>query len=70
MLMLRPIIAKLHALGATSATSVMVVKHDHVPKESRKFLGQPQRPYQKKNWSSVHACFNNARCRALTPSSM
>jgi lipopolysaccharide biosynthesis glycosyltransferase len=46
--------------------SVMVVKHDHVPKESRKFLDQPQTPYQKKNWSSV-MLFNNARCGALTP---
>jgi hypothetical protein len=46
--------------------AVMVVKHDHVPKEDRKFLDQPQTAYQKKNWSSV-ILFNNARCRALTP---
>ncbi len=46
--------------------AVMVVKHDHVPKENRKFLDQPQTPYPKKNWSSV-MLFNNARCRALTP---
>ncbi len=46
--------------------AVMVVKHDHVPKEDKKFLDQPQTPYQKKNWSSV-VLFNNARCRALTP---
>lgn len=46
--------------------AVMVVKHDHVPRESRKFLDQPQSPYAKKNWSSV-MLFNNARCRALTP---
>ena len=46
--------------------AVMVVKHDHVPKESIKFLDQPQSAYQKKNWSSV-MLFNNARCRALTP---
>lgn len=46
--------------------AVMVVKHDHVPKEDRKFLDQPQTPYQKKNWSSV-MLFNNAKCRALTP---
>jgi hypothetical protein len=46
--------------------AVMVVKHDHVPKESVKFLGQPQSKYEKKNWSSV-MLFNNARCRALTP---
>ena len=46
--------------------AVMVVKHDHVPKESTKFLGEPQTPYQKKNWSSM-MLFNNSRCRALTP---
>ena len=46
--------------------AVMVVKHDHVPRESVKFLGEPQSTYEKKNWSSV-MLFNNARCRALTP---
>ncbi len=46
--------------------AVMVVKHDHVPRESVKFLGEPQSKYEKKNWSSV-MLFNNARCRALTP---
>ena len=46
--------------------AVMVVKHSHVPKESVKFLGEPQTKYEKKNWSSV-MLFNNARCRALTP---
>ena len=58
-------IAKLHALR-DERYAVMVVKHDHVPKESRKFLDQPQTPYQKKNWTSV-MLFNNARCKALTP---
>ncbi len=46
--------------------AVMVVKHDHVPKESVKFLGQLQSKYEKKNWSSV-MLFNNAQCRALEP---
>lgn len=46
--------------------AVMAVKHDHVPKETVKFLGEPQSQYQKKNWSSV-MLFNNERCRALTP---
>ena len=46
--------------------AVMVVKHHHVPKESVKFLGEPQSKYEKKNWSSV-ILFNNARCRALSP---
>ncbi len=46
--------------------AVMVVKHDHVPRETVKFLGEPQSRYEKKNWSSV-MLFNNARCHALTP---
>jgi lipopolysaccharide biosynthesis glycosyltransferase len=46
--------------------AVMVVKHEHVPRETTKFLGEPQSRYEKKNWSSV-MLFNNARCRALTP---
>lgn len=46
--------------------AVMVVKHQHVPRETVKFLGEPQSKYEKKNWSSV-MLFNNARCRALTP---
>jgi lipopolysaccharide biosynthesis glycosyltransferase len=46
--------------------AVMVVKHVHVPKQTVKFLGEPQSKYEKKNWSSV-MLFNNARCRALTP---
>jgi len=46
--------------------AVMVVKHHHVPKETVKFLGEPQSKYEKKNWSSV-ILFNNAACRALTP---
>ncbi len=45
--------------------AVMVVKHDHRPSESVKFLGAPQTAYAKKNWSSV-MLFNNAKCRALT----
>ena len=45
--------------------AVQVVKHDHKPADTVKFLDQPQRPYEKKNWSSV-ILFNNARCKALT----
>jgi lipopolysaccharide biosynthesis glycosyltransferase len=58
-------VAKLSALR-DERYAVMVVKHDHVPKEATKFLDQPQSAYQKKNWSSV-MLFNNAQCRALTP---
>jgi lipopolysaccharide biosynthesis glycosyltransferase len=46
--------------------AVMVVKHQHKPRETVKFLGEPQSAYEKKNWSSV-MLFNNARCGALTP---
>jgi len=46
--------------------AVQVVKHDHVPKETTKFLDQPQTRYEKKNWSSV-MLFNNEKCKALTP---
>ncbi|MEK6748974.1 MAG: glycosyltransferase [Pseudomonadota bacterium] len=45
--------------------AVMVVKHEHVPREDRKFLNQAQTKYQKKNWSSV-MLFNNAKCQTLT----
>lgn len=46
--------------------AMMAVKHNHVPRETVKFLGEPQSKYEKKNWSSV-MLFNNAKCRALTP---
>lgn len=46
--------------------AVMCVQHDYVPTETRKFLGEHQTKYQKKNWSSV-MLFNNERCRTLTP---
>jgi len=49
-----------------SRFAVQVVKHDHEPQEKRKFLGQIQTKYVKKNWSSV-MLFNNEKCRALTP---
>jgi hypothetical protein len=58
-------IVRLYALR-DDRRAVMVVKHDHVPKETTKFLGEPQSKYEKKNWSSV-MLFNNAKCRALTP---
>jgi lipopolysaccharide biosynthesis glycosyltransferase len=58
-------VAKLWALR-DDRHAVMVVKHQHVPKEDRKFLNEPQTKYEKKNWSSV-MLFNNARCRTLTP---
>lgn len=47
-------------------TAVRVVKHDYVPKETEKFLGNVQTKYVRKNWSSV-MIFNNTLCRNLTP---
>jgi lipopolysaccharide biosynthesis glycosyltransferase len=46
---------------------VFVVKHDYTPKEGKKFLGNTQRIYPKKNWSSVMVfnCFTSA-CKRLT----
>lgn len=64
-MLMREDIAKLWALR-DERYAVMVVKHDHEPRETVKFLGEPQSKYEKKNWSSV-MLFNNARCRALTP---
>lgn len=46
--------------------AVLVCQHDYVPHTERKFLGQVQTKYARKNWSSL-MLFNNARCRALTP---
>lgn len=45
--------------------AVQVVKHDHKPPETTKFLGHKQTRYEKQNWSSV-VLFNNPRCTALT----
>ena len=46
--------------------AVMCVKHDHVPHDDVKFLGETQSRYEKKNWSSL-MLFNGPRCQALTP---
>ena len=54
-----------HATG-NEEKAVLVCQHDYVPRTERKFLGQVQTKYVRKNWSSV-MLFNNARCRALTP---
>ena len=46
--------------------AVQVCKHDYVPKEKTKFLGQTQTAYPKKNWSSF-MLMNCKKCSALTP---
>ena len=45
--------------------AVLVCKHEYVPKTERKFLGQVQTKYPRKNWSSL-MLFNNERCGALS----
>jgi hypothetical protein len=64
-MLMRDDIAKLWELR-DNRYAVMVVKHEHVPRETVKFLGERQSKYEKKNWSSV-VLFNNAHCAALTP---
>jgi lipopolysaccharide biosynthesis glycosyltransferase len=46
--------------------AVMCVQHQHIPKETSKFLGEVQSSYRRKNWSSL-MLMNTARCTALTP---
>ena len=46
--------------------AVQVCKHDYVPKNSTKFLGQKQTAYPKKNWSSF-MLMNCKKCTQLTP---
>ena len=46
--------------------AVHVVKHDYIPHDAPKFLGQRQSVYEKKNWSSLMV-FNNPMCKTLTP---
>ena len=60
-------IAELAAFTEHSADkAVLVCKHEYVPKTARKFLGQVQTRYERKNWSSF-MLLNNALCAALTP---
>lgn len=58
-------IAKLWALR-DDRYAVRVVKHNYIPQEDMKYLGNVQTKYRRKNWSSV-ILFNNERCKALTP---
>jgi hypothetical protein len=46
--------------------TVLICKHNYVPKVERKFLDRVQTVYPRKNWSSL-MLFNNERCRSLTP---
>jgi len=46
--------------------TVQVCKHNYTPKASKKFLGQVQTKYEKKNWSSF-MLLNCKKCTTLTP---
>ena len=46
--------------------AIQVCKHDYIPKEKTKFLGQTQTVYPKKNWSSF-MLMNCKKCSSLTP---
>ena len=46
--------------------AVQVAKHDYIPKEKTKFLGQEQTIYPRKNWSSF-MLMNCKKCSTLTP---
>ena len=45
--------------------SLMCVKHDHKTSEKKKFQGEIQTSYPKKNWSSL-MLFNCEKCKTLT----
>jgi lipopolysaccharide biosynthesis glycosyltransferase len=44
--------------------SVQVVKNNHLPNMTTKFLNEKQTTYAKKNWSSL-MLFNNEKCKSL-----
>ena len=46
--------------------AIQVCKHNYIPKEKTKFLGQTQTAYPKKNWSSF-MLMNCKKCSSLTP---
>ena len=45
--------------------ALMCAKHNHKPKEDKKFLGEIQSAYPQKNWSSM-MLFNCKKCKKLT----
>ena len=45
--------------------SLMCVKHEHNPTETKKFQGEVQSSYPKKNWSSL-MLMNCSKCKMLT----
>jgi len=64
-MLVRDDIAKLWA-HRDDKYAVKVVKHNHVPPEETKYLGNAQHKYLRKNWSSV-MLMNCEACKMLTP---
>lgn len=58
-------LARHTSIADTYGHSCRVVKHDYLPRHEKKFLGNTQTAYEKKNWSSV-ILFNNPLCQELT----
>jgi hypothetical protein len=60
-------IAKLVKIVTKDKNKVLwCVKHNHNPSENRKFLGEKQLKYNRKNWSSF-VIYNNKKCKILNP---
>ena len=60
-------IAKLvKIIGKSPNKTLWCVKHNHNPYENKKFLGEKQLKYNRKNWSSF-VIYNNKKCKILTP---
>jgi len=45
----------------------MAMQHNHVPKETSKFLGELQSKYEKKRRAGAMLFNNYAKCTVLTP---
>ena len=65
MLMRADVYELLHATLEHPGKSVYCCQHQYTPTTGTKFLGQPQEPYKRKNWSSV-MLFNAEYCKHLT----
>jgi len=53
-------------LCRTDIVALWAQRDEHMPSETRKFLGEVQSAYPKKNWSSL-MLMQCERCTVLTP---
>ena len=56
----------LKIIKKSPSKTIWCVKHKHIPSETKKFLGEKQLQYGRKNWSSF-VIYNNKKCKRLTP---